>query len=51
MPNNINICVKGKVKQKGVQICNSDICIKKSFYVFAWLGNEVQFSAVVDCSE
>lgn len=47
MPNNINICVKGKVTQKkGVQICNSDVCIKKSFYVLAWLGNEVRFSAV-----
>lgn len=52
MPNNINICVKGKVTQKkGVQICNSDVCIKKSFYVLAWLGNEVRFSAVVGCSE
>lgn len=30
MNNNINICAKGKVKRKkGVQICNSDVCIKK----------------------
>lgn len=38
-------------RKKGVQICNSDVCIKKSFYAFAWLGNEVSFSALVDCSE
>lgn len=42
MPNNINIFAKGKVKQrKGVQICNSDVCIKKSLCVFGWWGNEV----------
>lgn len=41
MPNNINICVKGRFGQKGVKICNSDVYIKKSFYVFAWLGNKV----------
>lgn len=41
MPKNINIYVKGKLGQKGVKICNSDVCIKKSFYVFARLGNKV----------